>query len=125
LAVERVVNKYSMKEHLILNIKECFFEYVLNQESLAKEKMLDGVYAIRTSFPVEVMSSAECLRQNKNLWQAEKAFLIMKSFDLRSRKISHNLDKRIESHLLLTMLAYYVEAPKKCLEGTNFKRSRL
>ncbi|MDR3204806.1 MAG: transposase, partial [Deltaproteobacteria bacterium] len=41
--------------------------------------------------------------------QVENAFRTMKSVELRIRPIYHYLDKRVESHIFLTMLAYYVE----------------
>lgn len=109
LAVGKIVNKYSMAKHFILDIKENTFDYSLNKENIEKEKLLDGIYIIRTSLPKEIMSISECVRQYKNLSQVERAFRSMKSCELRLRPIYHYLDKRIESHIFITMLAYYVE----------------
>jgi transposase len=109
LTVGRAINKCKVKKHFNLEIRESFFSYSLNEESINNEKTLDGVYVIRTSLPVEVMSMADCVRQYKNLSQVEQAFRTMKSVNLKVRPIYHRLDNRIRTHLFLTMLSYYVE----------------
>jgi transposase len=39
----------------------------------------------------------------------EQAFRMMKSIDLEVRPIHHHLEKRVRAHVLLCMLAYYVD----------------
>ena len=70
---------------------------------------LDGLYIIRTSVPAEQMDAAECVRRYKSLAQVERAFRTLKSVDLKIRPIHHRLADRVRAHILLCMLAYYVE----------------
>ena len=49
------------------------------------------------------------MRTYKSLAQVERAFLSMKMMDLTVRPIHHHLEGRVRAHLLVCMLAYYVE----------------
>ena len=71
--------------------------------------MLDGLYVIRTSVPNQQMTSAEAVRCYKTLAEVERAFRSMKTIALRVRPIHHHLAGRVRAHILLCMLAYYVE----------------
>ena len=55
------------------------------------------------------MDAAECVRRYKSLAQVERAFRTLKSVDLKIRPIHHRLADRVRAHILLCMLAYYVE----------------
>jgi transposase len=109
LTVGRVIDKHKMKKHFNLELDDCFFNFSLNNTSIDREKVLDGVYVIRTSLPVKVLSKEDCVRQYKNLSQVESAFRSMKTVDLKIRPIYHFLDDRIRSHVFIIMLSYYVE----------------
>ena len=45
----------------------------------------------------------------KSLAQVERAFRSLKTIDLKIRPIHHRLADRVKSHILICMLAYYVE----------------
>src|SRR4029077_11198994 len=77
--------------------------------SIAREAALDGVYVIRTSVPAAGLSSDEAVSAYKRLAQVERAFRSLKSVDLKVRPIHHRLEERVRAHVLLCMLAYYVE----------------
>ncbi|MDR2140414.1 MAG: IS1634 family transposase [Deltaproteobacteria bacterium] len=109
LAVGRVIDKNKVNKYFILEFGDYFFNYSPNEESINKEKTLDGIYVIRTSLPVEAFTIEDCVRQYKNLSRIERAFRTIKSVDLRVGPIDHRLGDRIRAHLFLTMLAYYVE----------------
>jgi transposase len=108
-AVGKVINKYKMNKHIILDISDGTFDYSLNEESIAKERDVDGIYVIRTSLPADVITAAESVRQYKNLANVERGFRTMKTVSLKIRPIYHSHDNRIRSHIFLTMIAYYVE----------------
>jgi hypothetical protein len=55
------------------------------------------------------MDSAEAVRSYKALAEVERAFRSMKTLDLHIRPIHHWLETRVRAHILLCMLAYYVE----------------
>ena len=55
------------------------------------------------------MDAPECVRSYKSLANVERAFKSMKTIDLKVRPIHHRLADRVRAHILLCMLAYYVE----------------
>ncbi len=109
LRVGRVLNKYKMAKHFKLEIKQDQFTYQRREEKITEEAALDGLYVIRTSMDAEAFRSEETVRAYKSLSQVERAFRRMKTVDLEIRPIFHWKDDRIQAHVFLCMLAYYVE----------------
>lgn len=107
--IGKVVNKYKVAKHFVLNIKDEGFDYHIDDEKVASEAALDGIYVIRTSMKAEDMSAKDTVRSYKSLSQVERAFRSMKTVDLKVRPIRHHLEKRVRAHIFLCMLAYYVE----------------
>jgi len=107
--VGTVVNKYKMHKHFVLKISEASFSYSLRENTVAQETALDGIYVIRTNLPTAQMESAEAVRRYKSLAQVERAFRSLKTLDLKIRPIHHRTADRVRGHILLCMLAYYVE----------------
>jgi len=107
--VGRVINKYKVAKHFKLIIEDNSFEYEVLEDQVAAEAALDGVYVIRTNVSAEQMSSDEAVRSYKGLTEVERAFRSLKTVDLKVRPIRHRLEDRVRAHILLCMLAYYVE----------------
>jgi len=107
--VGTVVNKYKMQKHFALKINEASFSYSLRENAVAQETALDGIYVIRTSLSTEQLDSAETVRRYKSLAEVERAFRSLKTLDLKIRPIHHRTADRVRGHILLCMLAYYVE----------------
>lgn len=107
--VGRVINKYKVAKHFVLNIKKNSFGFHLNMEKVAAEAALDGIYVLRTSLAEERISTEDIVRNYKNLSQVERAFRSIKTMDLKVRPIHHRLENRVRAHIFLCMLAYYVE----------------
>ena len=78
---------------------------VRDQEKIAKEAALDGLYVIRTSVPAEVLETEFTVRAYKDLSKVERAFRCIKTVDLKVRPIYHYLDDRIRAHVFLCILA--------------------
>ena len=53
LRVGKVLNQYKVGRHFVLDIDNDRFDYRLDEEKIAAEAALDGLYVIRTSVPVE------------------------------------------------------------------------
>ena len=109
LAVGRAMGRYRMSKHFILSIEEDRFIYTRNEAGIAQEAALDGIYVLRTSLTEETLSAEETVRQYKRLSRVERAFRTLKSIDLKVRPIHHHLANRVRAHILLCMLAYYLE----------------
>ena len=107
--VGRVVNKYKVAKHFALEISDRGFDFHRVEEQIAAEAALDGIYVIRTSVPKKQMSAADAVRNYKALANVERAFRALKTVDLKVRPIHHHLENRVRAHILLCMLAYYVE----------------
>ena len=109
VAVGRVINQYKVAKHFALAIEDAALHWSRNAESIRAEAALDGIYIIRTSVPAERMDGPECVRSYKALAQVERAFRSLKTVDLKVRPIHHRTADRVRAHILLCMLAYYVE----------------
>ena len=109
LRVGSVLGRYKMRKHFQLTIQETSFSFTRDEQSIAREAALDGLYVIRTSVPATTLGSAEAVRAYKRLAQVEQAFRSLKSVDLKVRPIHHRLEARVRAHVFLCMLAYYVE----------------
>jgi hypothetical protein len=109
LRVGGVLGRYKMRKHFTLAIEESGFSFTRDEHSIAREAALDGIYVIRTSVPAATLGPEDAVRTYKRLAQVERAFRSLKSVDLKVRPIHHRLEERVRAHVLLCMLAYYVE----------------
>ena len=107
--VGKVVNKYKVGKHFLLEIEDQAFRFSRNTPAITAEAALDGIYIIRTSVQAKRMDDADCVRHYKALANVERAFRTLKSIDLKVRPIHHRLEPRVRAHIFLCMLAYYVE----------------
>jgi transposase len=109
LAVGKILGRYKMGKHFSLFIEEDGFRCERKQANIEREAALDGIYVIRTSVPVETLSSEKVVGCYKRLSDVERAFRSLKSVDLKIRPIYHHLADRVRAHVFLCMLSYYVE----------------
>lgn len=109
LRAGQVLNRYKMGKHFQLRIEDDSFHYQRKTANIEREQSLDGIYVIRTSVPKEALSSQQVVASYKSLSGVERAFRSLKSVDLHVRPIHHRLPGRVRAHILLCMLAYYVE----------------
>jgi len=109
LRVGKVINQYKVAKHFELAIGDASFTFQRKHERIAAEAALDGIYIIRTSVSAAQMDAPECVRNYKSLANVERAFRSLKTVDLKVRPIHHRLADRVRAHILLCMLAYYVE----------------
>jgi transposase len=109
LRVGRVLGRFKMAKHFQLAIEDTHFSYQRRQDQIQAEAALDGIYVIRTSVPARTTSSEQTVRYYKELSMVERAFRSFKSVDLKVRPIYHHMADRVRAHVLLCMLAYYVE----------------
>lgn len=109
IRVGKVVNKYKVAKHFVLDIRDDGFEFTVDAQKVAAEAALDGIYIIRTSVDKERLTADDAVRSYKSLCQVERAFRSIKTVDLKVRPIHHHLESRVRAHIFLCMLAYYVE----------------
>ena len=109
LRVGRVLGKFKMAKHFRCQFQDHSFTFERVQTNIDREAGLDGVYVIRTNVVAALASAEEAVRYYKELSHVERAFRSLKSVDLKVRPIHHRTENRVRAHVLLCMLAYYVE----------------
>jgi hypothetical protein len=109
LAAGAVLNRHKVAKHFILTITDDTFGFQRNTEAIEAEGKLDGFYVIRTNLDKTTLATSDVVRVYKSLSQAERAFRSIKTVDLEIRPIHHRLSDRVRAHVLLCMLAYYLE----------------
>jgi hypothetical protein len=107
--VGKAVGKYKVAKHFDLDIKDGSFAFSVNEEGVAAEAALDGLYVIRTNVAATDMSAEAAVLNYKKLAEVERAFRTLKGIDLHVRPIRHRLEGRVKAHIFLSMLAYYVQ----------------
>ena len=107
--VGKVINRYKMAKHFVTEITDESFSFRRDEEKIATEKQLDGIYIVRSNVEPEQFDAAQTVRAYKDLSKVERAFRCFKSVDLKVRPLHHRRADRVRAHVLLCMLAYYVE----------------
>lgn len=109
LRVGRELHRYKMGKHFTVTIQDQHLGVVRRADSVAAEAALDGIYVLRTSVGEEQLDAAGVVRAYKQLAREERAFRHLKAVDLQLRPIRHWSESRVRAHVLLCMLAYYVQ----------------
>jgi len=109
LAVGAVIEQHKMHKHFDLAITDQSFAFARKTAEIAAEAATDGIYIVRTSLAAEVLDDPATVRSYKSLSQVERAFRCIKTVDLHVRPVYHWLAERVRAHVVLCMLAYYLE----------------
>jgi transposase len=107
--VGKIINRHKVAKHFELSIGDSSLSWARRQDAIEAEAALDGLYVIRTSLHAQRMDAPDCVRSYKALANVERAFRSLKTVDLKVRPIHHRLADRVRAHILLCMLAFYVE----------------
>ena len=107
--VGKVIDHYKVAKHLITTITDDTFTYRRDQDKIAAEEQLDGLYIVRSNVEPDQFDATQTVRAYKDLAKVERAFRSLKSVDLKVRPLHHRRADRVRAHVLLCMLAYYVE----------------
>ncbi len=109
LAVGRVIDRYRVAKHFRLDIGDDHLVVTRKHEAIEQEAALDGLYVLRTSVPADRLEAPDVVRAYKRLRHVERAFRGFKAVDLAVRPIHHRTADRVRAHILLCLLAYYVQ----------------
>ena len=107
LRVGKVINHYKMAKHIHLEITDEAFSFSRNEESIAAEAALDGIYVLRTSLPDNTLDQNDVVARYKSLAHVERFFRTLNT-ELDVRPIRHRLADRVRAHMFLRMLSYYI-----------------
>ncbi len=109
IRVGKVINHYKVAKHFVTTITDESFTFRRDQDKIADEQQLDGLYIVRSNVEPEQFDATQTVRAYKDLAKVERAFRSLKTVDLKVRPIHHRRADRVRAHVLLCMLAYYVE----------------
>ena len=107
LAVGKVINRKKVAKHFITDIGDDHLPWRRDEQKIAEEAALDGIYVIRTSLPAAVLGTSSAVESYKALENVERVFRGLNT-DLLIRPIRHRLEDRVRAHVLILLLAYYV-----------------
>lgn len=106
----RIFEKYKIEKFFNWDVDDKGgFSWSLKQEKIDTEKELDGCYVIKTTAKPDVISKDEFVLGYRNLQKVEQGFKNMKTVLLELRPVYHKNDERIEAHIFIVMLAYYLQ----------------
>jgi Transposase DDE domain len=108
IRIGKVIGKHKVGKHFLWEISDAGFTFRRNEDNIAAEARLDGIYVIRAARIPETTDVAGIVRIYKNLKYVERDFKTIKIDDLDLRPIRHYLATRAEAHLLICMLAAYL-----------------
>ncbi|MGH9189621.1 MAG: IS1634 family transposase [Acidimicrobiales bacterium] len=109
LAVGKVIDRHKVAKHFRLEIGDDQLSVGRDEAAIVAEAALDGLYVIRTSVAETRLAAPEVVRSYKLLTRVERAFRAFKGSDIAVRPIRHWTEPRVRAHVLLCMLAYYVQ----------------
>jgi hypothetical protein len=107
LRADRVLRRRKVAKHFTTSIGDDHFSYARQQDSIAAEAALDGIYVLRTSAGPSDLGSGEVVSSYQALAQVERAFRAFNT-DLDIRPIRHRTEQRVRAHVFLRMLSYYI-----------------
>jgi len=90
---DRVLNRRKVARHFTVEITDDSIRYARDQDSIAAEAKLDGIYVVRTSAGPGDLDSGEVVSSYKAL---------------AIRPIRHRTEDRVRAHVFLRMLSYYL-----------------
>jgi Transposase DDE domain len=108
-AIGAALSKHKMAKHFTITIGDDAFSFARKQAAIDAEAALDGIYVVRTNLSAGECAASDVVRAYKSLAEAEQAFRAMKGIELELRPVFHWTAPRVRAHVLLCMLAYYLE----------------
>jgi len=108
LKVGKVINKFKMAKHFEVAIGESTLSVSRQEDAIAAEAALDGIYVLRTTITTEDLDAPGVVDAYKALSHVERDFRHLKVDDIDLRPIHHRLEARVRSHVFICMLASYL-----------------
>jgi hypothetical protein len=99
LAVGKVINKKEGEQALHRGHHRQGLTWRRDEQKIAAEAALDGIYVVRTSLPAHVLDTRSAVESYKALENVERVFRGLKT-DLLIRPIRHRLADRVRAHVL-------------------------
>ena len=107
--VGREANRRKVEKHFDITVTDNDIVWSRNLGKIEAEARLDGIYIIRTSLESSELGAEDAVLAYKKLCGVERAFRSMKTASLEIRPMYVYSENHVRGHVLLCMLAYYLE----------------
>ncbi len=104
---DRALSRRKVGKHFRTEITDDHLSYARDQDSIAAEAALDGIYVLRTSVHPDSLDPGQVVSSYKALAGVERAFRGFNT-DLDIRPIRHRTETRVRAHVFLRMISYYI-----------------
>ena len=108
-AVGVVLARYKVGKFFVWSIHQGKLVWQLDSQRVALEESLDGCYVVRTDVPASMLDKNQAVTSYRRLAEVERGFRQIKTVSLEIRPTYHQLDRRIEGHVFVCLLAYYLQ----------------
>ena len=108
-AVGKALARWKVAKFFTWRVNHGKLEWELDQRRVELEQSLDGCYVIRTDVSEQTFDKNQAVTSYRQLAQVERDFRQLKTVSLEIRPTYHHKDERIEAHVFLCVLAYYVQ----------------
>mgnify|MGYP001576763830 CR=1 FL=1 len=108
-AVGAALAKWKVGKFFDWRVSDGKLEWDLDESGVQQEESLDGCYIVRTDAPTTVFDKNQAVSAYRQLALVDRGFRQLKTVALEIRPTYHQLDQRIEAHVFLCMLAYYLQ----------------
>jgi len=105
----KVIDRYGMSKHFDLDISDDGFGWSRKEETIARDSAVDDLHVVRTSLPERELDADRTVLAYRRLKQAERAFRSPNTIRPEIRPPFRHVPGRVRAHILLCMLAHYVE----------------
>jgi len=108
-AVGKAFARWKVGKFFHWRVREGKLQWELDQDQVDLEQSLDGCYVVRTDAGQEIFDKNQAVASYRQLAEVEQGFRQLKTVGLEIRPTFHQKDERIEAHVFLCMLAYYIQ----------------
>jgi transposase len=108
-AVGKILARWKVGKFFLWRVHNGKLEWELDQLRVATEESIDGCYVIRTDASEQVFDKNQAVACYRGLAAVERDFRQLKTVSIEIRPTYHQKDQRIEAHVFLCLLAYYIQ----------------
>ena len=108
-AVGKALARWKAGKFFFWRVQDGKLEWSVDQGRVETEQSLDGCYVVRTDVPERVFDKNAAVAAYRQLAEVDRGFRQLKTVALEIRPTYHHKDERIEAHVFLCVLAYYVQ----------------
>jgi len=104
----KIFHRYKTEKYFSWDIVDTKIQFSRKESVIAGCEQYDGLYVIKSNVSKDLMTKSEIVEAYKSLINVEIAFRTMKTVHLEIRPVYHRTIERIEAHVFICMLAYYL-----------------